>query len=386
MLRKPSKRCALSLTSVLVTASIMAVLAGMLTASLGRARGRAHEAICANNLRQIALALEMFYQDHGQYPDDYPEGEWVEKILPYLDDKAVLMCPEDGAEEGDGADSGMSSYASLYVTRREIDGDEIRFILGCPRHRDRGLSTVVCGKKSVDTVTTDVVKWVASDGVVLGEVAIGDTVIGDTALGGRLEFADGSVAELSENLEVRVLQSFRRADGTLYTVIRVSDQWDGTINCTVNKGSNFDVVTPAIVAGAEGTAFWVRSWTEDNGAVGSDSGITEGRIYVVDKQARKTYYLTASSTATEDRYMASTPQEPEEEPQGPEEYNEKYEEYMKKAAREDEKAARFEARADKLEAQDRLDKAEKYREKAVKYHLKADAYRLRAESYLNSDG
>lgn len=387
MTRKHSKRRALSLTSVLVTASIMAVLAGMLAASLGKARGEAREAVCSSNLRQVAMALEMFNQDQGQYPDDYPEGEWVEKVLPYLDDKAVLMCPEHDGEEDEDLYGVLSSYATLYVKRSEIDGDENRFVLGCPRHRDRGLSAVLFGKKSVDKVTTDVVRWVSEDGVDLGNVGIGDTVIGDTALGGRLEFADGSVAELSENLEVRILQSFRQADGTLYTVVRVSDDWDGTINCTVNKGSKFDVVTPAIIAGAEGTAFWVRTWTDGSGAVRSDTGITEGRIYVVDKETGKTRHLTASATGTEtdddDTYAESAPQEPEPEPVTVEEVNEKYEKYMKKARKEDRKADKHEAKADKEEAKRELRKAEKHREKAEKHRWKARSHRGRAKWYLN---
>lgn len=376
-----SKRRALSLTSVLVTVSIIAVLAGALTATLGRARSRAHEAVCANNLKQIALALEMFHQDHGEYPDDYPEGAWVEKILPYLDDKAVLFCPEHGAEEDDGPECEISSYASLYVKRGEFDGHESRFILGCPRHRDRGLSGVLFGKKSVDTVTTDVVKWVSEDGVVLGEVAIGDTVMGDTALGGRLEFADGSVAELSEDLEVRVLQSFRQADGTLYSVIRVMDESVGTVTCTVNKGSKFDVVTPAIIAGAEGTAFWVRTWMDDGGAVHAEYGITEGRIYVVDKANGKHSVISPDPIAQVAEGEAETPDPPPVTTE--EQYNKKHEEYAKKAQSAEKKDEKYSTKADEEEARGDDRKAEKLREKAYKYRQKSWYYWWRAQQYLN---
>ena len=74
---------------VLVTA-VLSVLAGLLLVGLGPARKMARVTVCTSNLRQIGMAYKMYVADYGQYP---PPSAPL--LLPYLNGKQSLLCPED---------------------------------------------------------------------------------------------------------------------------------------------------------------------------------------------------------------------------------------------------------------------------------------------------
>jgi prepilin-type N-terminal cleavage/methylation domain-containing protein/prepilin-type processing-associated H-X9-DG protein len=61
---RPGKN-AFTLTELLVTIAVIAILAALLLPVLSRAKARAHQTTCLNNLKQINLAFQLYAGDNG---------------------------------------------------------------------------------------------------------------------------------------------------------------------------------------------------------------------------------------------------------------------------------------------------------------------------------
>ena len=255
----------MTLTGIVLSVTIASSLMAMVFGALTNVTEKGYDTVCRNNLRQIATALEMYHQSFGVYPPDYPQGTWADCLLPALGGKEVFHCPADEV-------AGRNSYEPFYVLRRE--DDQSKFVIGCPRHGKHTIANVLFADKTSERLSVERVMWTPPGSTEPQELAPGEGV-----KGGKLSFADTSELTAVGPTGMMVVQSFRLSDGRLYSVVRVLDGEGGQVHAKVNKGSRFDVVTPGVVAGAEGTQYSVG-----NGLMGTENvsfvSCSAGRIYV----------------------------------------------------------------------------------------------------------
>jgi len=86
--RARSRLAGFTLIELLVVIAIISVLIGMLLPAVQKAREAAHRISCANNLRQIVLALHHYELNYQQLPPSRicnGGASWAVLILPYLE-------------------------------------------------------------------------------------------------------------------------------------------------------------------------------------------------------------------------------------------------------------------------------------------------------------
>jgi prepilin-type processing-associated H-X9-DG protein/prepilin-type N-terminal cleavage/methylation domain-containing protein len=100
--RRIFRRCAFTLVELLTVVAIIGVLIALLLPAVQSAREAARRSSCANNLKQIGLALQNYHGVHRAFPAGYisdadsmgndigPGWAWGAALLPFLDEKPLF--------------------------------------------------------------------------------------------------------------------------------------------------------------------------------------------------------------------------------------------------------------------------------------------------------
>lgn len=130
-----------TLVELLVTLTILGLLAAMAVPAIRSAMDRADQTVCLSNLRQLGQAFSEFSADHGHYPAaewDVTDGagrvverkRWYHELGPYLDSSPRAWSSGQGRVVLDAA----TGTASGVVLPSEDDLDQSAFsdVLRCP--------------------------------------------------------------------------------------------------------------------------------------------------------------------------------------------------------------------------------------------------------------
>ena len=114
-----------TLIELLVVIGIIAVLAAMLMPALGKAREKANQTVCVNQLKQFSLACSVYRSD---YRDRFPY--WLSTLYPdYVPTQKLYRCPMDKKFNGDphpydGGTNGTGDAAAFYDVENKAHENE----------------------------------------------------------------------------------------------------------------------------------------------------------------------------------------------------------------------------------------------------------------------
>ncbi|HOF89231.1 MAG TPA: prepilin-type N-terminal cleavage/methylation domain-containing protein, partial [Armatimonadota bacterium] len=150
-----SARRGFTLIELLVVIAIIAILAAILFPVFAKAREKAQQSQCLNNVRQQAIAVSMFVQDHSEiFPVNTGDIPWP-TVLGAYNESNIYDCPSLSGTKGMG-NSGRPEYGFNWFLFDTALGDitypeQTVLTADLKRHKDSLASyTLVRGNEDID--------------------------------------------------------------------------------------------------------------------------------------------------------------------------------------------------------------------------------------------
>ncbi len=116
-----------TLIELLVVIAIIAILAAILFPVFARAREKARQTSCLSNIKQIALAMQMYKQDYDERWMPYFRDEGGTRLflndflVPYVKNQQIFQCPSITPWTA-GASSCYLTWMGGYASSSQVNG------------------------------------------------------------------------------------------------------------------------------------------------------------------------------------------------------------------------------------------------------------------------
>jgi len=247
-----------SFVEVLIFCFISVILLTLIVGMISNSKDFSRTLGCINNMKTISQAIEQFQGDNNETPaslaDLYPR---------YITSNNVFHCPSDSH---DG-----NSYESIYIGRSNIEEDANKMFLACHRHHKNSKAVVAYLSYAVDIGKSQKVTWSGMP-----------VEYGQLCNPGVMGFADGTQVEIKTG-NASPLSSFISNEEKIYSIIYVPDKTNTTLEINHHGDTIFEIITPAVIAGVEGTKFtvatlWFPEVEDENPTNSTTVSVTEGAV------------------------------------------------------------------------------------------------------------